>query len=208
MNEIEKEEILSISKELGEASLDSLLEDGIFKDIPFVGTGISVVKLIHSASDRILLTKIIHFINELELKNEQEIKEFKAKYFKYTDYDRIGSKILLTLERVDNLNKIKWLARSLRLFIGKEITKTEFLRLTSIINSAYVEDVLKIVAFDERDKITSTNDIIVERYALEHLFSIGLVGNFGFDSGTIGGENSGTIYSLNEFGKIMRNRII
>ena len=208
MNEIEKAEILSISKDLGEVGLDSLLEDGLFKDIPFVGTGISVVKLIHSASDRILLSKIIHFINELELKNEQEIKEFKVKYFKYTDYDRIGSKILLTLERADNLEKIKWLARSLRLFIGKEITKSEFLRLTSIINSAYVEDVLKIIAFDERDEITSTNDINIEKYELEHLLSIGLVSNFGFDGGTIGGQNSGTIYALNEYGKIVRNRII
>ncbi|MBU2920860.1 hypothetical protein KO504_05865 [Winogradskyella psychrotolerans] len=208
MNEIEKEEILSISKDLGEVGLDSLLEDGLFKDIPFVGTGISVVKLLHSASDRILLSKIIHFINELELKNEQEIKEFKAKYFKLTDYDRIGSKILLTLERADNLQKIKWLARSLRLFIGNEITKSEFLRLTSIINSAYVEDVLKIVAFDERNEITSNNDIKVEKYVLEHLFSIGLVGNLGINGGAVDRKNSGTIYALNEFGKIMRNKII
>ncbi|WP_426431461.1 hypothetical protein ACPX19_03265 [Winogradskyella sp. HB-48] len=184
------------------------MEDGLFNDIPFVGTGISVVKLIHSASDRILLSKIIHFINELKLKNEQEIKEFKIKYFKYTDYDRISSKILLSLERADNLQKIKWLARSLRLFIGKEITKSEFLRLTSIINSAYVEDVIKIVAFDERNEITSNNDINVEKYVLEHLFSIGLIGNLGIDGGAADGKNSGTIYVSNEFGRIMRKRII
>ena len=208
MNETEKEEILSISKDLGEVGLDSLLEDGLFKDIPFVGTGISVVKLIHSASDRILLSKIIHFINVLELKNEQEIKEFKVKYFKYTDYNKIGSKILLSIERADNLKKIKWLARSLRLFIGKEITKSVFLRLTSIINSAYVEDVLKIVAFDKQNEITSNNDINVEKYVLEHLFSIGLLGNVGIDGGTADGRSSGTIYALNEFGKIMRNKII
>ena len=75
MNEIEKNEILSISKDLGEVGLDSLLEDGLFKDIPFVGTGISVAKLIHSISDRILLTKLIHFINELDLKKSLQLGE-------------------------------------------------------------------------------------------------------------------------------------
>ena len=208
MNEIEKNEILSISKDLGEVGLDSLLEDGLFKDIPFVGTGISVAKLIHSISDRILLTKLIHFINELDLKNEEEITEFKRKYFKDKDYNRIGSKILLTLERADNLLKIKWLAKSLRLFIGKKITSNEFLRLTSIINSAYVEDVLKIVAFDKRKEITSNNDVNVKKYVLEHLFSIGLVGNLGIDGGESNGRNSGNIYALNEFGLIMRKKII
>jgi len=65
MNEVEKREILSLSKDLGEVGLDSLLENGLFKDAPIIGTGISIAKLINSVSDRILLTKIIHFINEL-----------------------------------------------------------------------------------------------------------------------------------------------
>ena len=73
LNETEKTEILSISKNLGEIGLDSLLGDGLFKDVPFISTGLSVTKLIRSVSDRILLTKIIHFINELGLKNQDEV---------------------------------------------------------------------------------------------------------------------------------------
>lgn len=207
MRDTEKNEILSLSKDLGELAIDSLLKDGIFKDIPFIGTGISVGKLLNSLSDRILLTKIIHFINELNLKDEQEVLLFKEKYFKDSDYSKIGSKILLTLEKTDEAIKIKWLAKSLRLFIDKEITNEEFLRISSIINSSYVTDILKINAFKELDTITSNNDLI-ESYSLDHLFSIGLLESRGIDGGSFDGSHSGTIYGFNYFGKIMIEKII
>ncbi len=207
MYELEKQEILSLSKDLGETAIDSLLNDGIFKDIPFIGAGISVVKLIKSASDRILLSKIICFINELNLKNQDEIDEFKEKYFKDSDYNQIGSKVLLILERADNITKIKWLAKSLRLFVDRGLDKQQFLRISSIINSAYTEDVKQIMIFDKRKEITSHNDLI-ETYILDHLFSIGLLENHGFDGGDAAGLNSGTIYTLNNFGKIIKEKII
>ena len=207
MNDTEKTEILSISKNLGELGLDSLLDDGLFKDIPFLSTGISVGKLLNSVSDRILLTKIIHFINELELKNHEEINDFKRKYFRDKDYSKIGSRILLILERSDNATKIKWLAKGLRLFIHKDLSKEQFLRLSSIINSAYVDDVERISVFNRREKITSHNDL-VETYVLDHLFSIGLLGSHGIDGGDAGGRYGGTIYALNTFGEIFNQKII
>ncbi|GAB3529215.1 hypothetical protein GCM10027443_08090 [Pontibacter brevis] len=207
MNETEKNEILSISKDLGEIGLDKLLEDGLFKDIPIIGTGISVVNLINSVSDKILLTKIIHFISELGLKNQEEVTEFKEKYLKDKDYSKIGSKILLVLERADSLTKIRWLAKSLRLFVCREISKDEFLRISSIINTAYVEDVIQIIIFDKREEITSHNDLI-DTYILDHLFSVGLLANQGIDGGDMTGTNAGTIYALNKFGKLMKEKII
>lgn len=207
MNETEKNEILSLSKDLGETAIDSLLVDGLFKDIPFIGSGISVAKLIKSASDRILLVKIIHFLNDLNLKNQKEIEEFKDKYFKDKDYKKVGSKVLLILERADNTTKMKWLAKSLRYFVDKELNRQQFLRLSSIINSAYSEDVLQISVFDKRAEITSQNDLI-DTYILDHLFSIGLLESHGFNGGDAAGVNSGTVYVLNDFGKIMKEKII
>ncbi len=203
----EKAEILSLSKDLGEIGLDSLLKDGIFKDIPVLGTILSVSKLCISVSDKILLSKLIHFINDLNLNNQQEIDDFKEKYFKDENYTKIGSKILLILERSDNETKINWLAKSLRLFVDKKINRYQFLRVSSIINSAYIEDIEKIIVFNVRHEITSQNDLI-ETYILDHLFSVGLLESHGFEGGGYNGENAGTIYALNEFGEIFINDII
>ena len=207
MNQVEKSEILSLSTGLGEAGIDSLLETGLFKDVPFIDTGISIVKLINSVSDRILLTKIIHFINYLDLKNQEEVDKFKEEYFKDKDYNKIGSKILLILERADNSTKIKWLAKSLICFVDGKISNEEFLRISSVINSAFVEDVSQIIVFDKRIKITSRNDLI-NTYILDHLFSVGLLESHGFDGGDVSGVNSGTVYSLNKFGRLMKEKII
>lgn len=207
MNETEKNEILNLSKDLGEVGIDSLLEDGIFKDVPFLGAGISIVRLINSVSDRILLAKIIHFINELELKNQKEVDKFKKEYFKDKQYHKIGSKILLILERADSLTKIKWLAKGFRLLVDRKVSKEDFLRISSIINAAFVEDVTHITVFDKRLEITSTNDLI-ETYILSHLFSIGLLESRGFTGGDVSGINSGTIYTLNRFGRFMKENIV
>lgn len=207
MNNVEKSEILSLSKDLGEFAIDSMLEDGLFKDIPLVGTGISFVKLLNSVSDRILLSKLIHFINELGLKDQDEVDEFKEKYFKDKDYAKFGSKILLVINQSDNVTKIKWLAKSLRLYVDRELTKEEFLRITSIINNAYVEDVQKISIFKHQNEILAHNDK-VETYVLDHLFSIGLLESHGLDGGDYGGENGGTIYRLNKYGNLFNQKII
>jgi len=141
------------------------------------------------------------------LKSQEEVDKFKEEYFKDKDYDKIGSKILLILERADNSTKIKWLAKSLRCLIDHKISKEEFLRISSVINSAFVEDVSQITVFDKRAKITSQNDLI-DTYILDHLFSVGLLGSHGFDGGDFSGVNSGTVYSLNKFGRLMKEKII
>lgn len=202
-----KNELLSLSTNLGEIALDSILSDGIFKDIPIVGSLISFGKLTYSISDYFLLTRIIHFINELDLKTQDEIDKFKKKYFKDKDYNKIGSKILLAIEKADEQKKLKWLAKCLRLLIDRKITRSNFMRLTTIITNAFVEDVEKLKVFDEREEITSENDII-ETYILDQLFSLGLLEMHGFDAGDISGVNSGTVYALNEFGKIVNDKIL
>lgn len=202
-----REELVSLSSNLTEVAIDSILSDGIFKDIPIVGTIISVAKLGKTASDSLLLIRLIKFVNELDLKSDDEIKEFKTKYFKDKDYPQIGSKLLLILEKVDDEAKVRWLAKSLRLLLDKTIDRKQFLRIASIINSSFAEDVESLKVFEQRERITSTNDL-VDSYILNHLYSIGLLDSGGVDGGDLEGKNSGSVFVLNEFGHIFVNHIL
>ncbi len=207
MDKKSKDELLALSTNLGENALDSIISDGIFKEFTIIGPIISLWKLTRSIYDYFLFSRIILFINELDLKNQNEIDELKRIYFKDNDHKKIGAKLLLTLEKADDIKKIKWLAKCFRLFLDKIIIKGEFMKLTSIINNAYVEDVEKIIVFDQRQEITSQNDII-ETYVLDHLFSIGLLTNLGFDGGEYSGQNSGAVYCLNAFGQKFKDMVI
>lgn len=207
MNSIEKTELQNLSGNLGEILIDSILVEGIFKELPLFATLTSVAKLTASVSDRILLKKLEVFINNLNIKSDEEIEEFKEKYFKVSDYKRIGEKLLLSLERADSSIKISWLSKILLLLLSKEIQRSDFMRLSSIITGCYISDVSKITVFSERNEIRSSNTLI-ETYSLDHLYSVGLIETRGFDGGNAAGENSGTIYGLNHFGEIFLKKII
>jgi len=203
-----KPEISSISINLMEVAIDSIFKDGILRDIPFVSTLFSIGKMSKTVTDTLLLNRIICFIEELDFKNIDQIEEFKERYFKNDNYQKIGSRVLLSLEKADDETKIKWIARSFRIFINKEIDKGIFLRLSSIINGAFVSDVEKIVIFNDKESIVS-NDQEVESYVLDHLFSIGLLENIGTDGGSsFDRNNGGIIYRLNIFGEVMLNKIL
>ena len=207
MDKVINEKLVSLSANLGEAALDSVISDGIFKDIPILGTVISVGKIGYTIVDSWNIGKIIKFINNLDLKNENDINDFKEKYFKDKDYVKIGEKIFSILERSHDEIKIKWLAKCFRQFLDRKLNKDDFMRLMSIINNAYVSDVEKIGVFDTKNKITSINNLI-ESYVLDHLYSIGLLEQCGFDGGDFEGINSGTVYTLNKFGLLLKDIVL
>ena len=56
--------IADVGIEFAELGIDSILSDGILKDIPIVGTIVGVGKLAHNVHDRNLLRQTLPFINE------------------------------------------------------------------------------------------------------------------------------------------------
>ena len=204
----EKEDLLSIVSDLSEVAVDSVLKDGLLKDIPVFGIGFSVANLILSASDKILLNKLLRFLKELGFRSQKEIEIFKEKYFKDKDYKHIGAQLLYIIERSDDEEKIKLLAKLLRLFIDQSIDKMEYLRLASIVNNSFPYDLYQIRVFKKYPEITSQNKNI-ETYILDHLFSIGLLESHGTDSGGVSEDSdSGTIYALNKFGTIILEKVL
>ncbi|MBT1711241.1 hypothetical protein KK062_23555 [Fulvivirgaceae bacterium PWU5] len=207
MNKESETELISLSTNLGEAALDSLLKDGLFKDIPVIGSLLSIGKLTKSVCDILLLKRILIFINELHIKDQRDIDELKEKYFKDEDFQEIGSKILFLLERADDAKKIGWQAKLFRIYLDGKISKSKYMRLSSLIANSFAPDAEQISIFLNKKSITSNNGRI-DHYVLEHLFSIGLISNAGFDGGDAAGNNSGVIYQLNDFGKIFLYQVL
>lgn len=205
------EDIVSIATDFGEIALDSIMDDGILKDIPIVGNVVKVLKLGKSVTDSVLLYKIKMFVNNLEFKSQEEIDDFKSKYLKIEDYQSIGSKIILFLNSADDEKKIKWLSKLLKIYVDKKINKQDFLRLTMIINNSFPDYIESLLYFKDKTEILSDNNY-VEQYILEHLYSIGCLSYTGFDGGEVKEHTayfeSGNRYSLTKFGKILLDYII
>lgn len=76
MNEIKKlsnsleqtlkdSDLQSVTIDLAETFSDTLLNDGLLKDIPIIGTIVGLTKTAISLNDRLLIKKLIYFISEL-----------------------------------------------------------------------------------------------------------------------------------------------
>lgn len=77
---ISQEEV-SIVSDLGEIALDSVLKDGLLKDIPFVSTAISLYRIGNSIREREHIRKLASFLDEIRLHtvNESEREEYLSK---------------------------------------------------------------------------------------------------------------------------------
>jgi len=56
----------NIVSDFAELSVDSILQEGVLKDIPIVSTLISLTKVGISINDKLFLKKILYFINNIK----------------------------------------------------------------------------------------------------------------------------------------------
>ena len=78
LSESINDNILSILSNASEIALDSILEDGLLKEIPFFTTLISVYHIGHQFSELHYLKKLAIFIDEI---NKNSIEEDKRKHY-------------------------------------------------------------------------------------------------------------------------------
>ena len=73
--------ITDVGIEFAELGIDSILSDGVLKDIPIVGTIVGVGKLAHNVHDRNLLRQTLTFIKEFNRSsiNSGKIEKYRKK---------------------------------------------------------------------------------------------------------------------------------
>lgn len=126
---------------LAEIFSDSLIEDGIAKDIPIIGTVIGLGKASMGIKEILFLKKIIYFI--VELKNISATKRHKM-------IDRIdnsgrfrtkvGEKLLYIIDKCEDFEKSQIIALLFSAFLSERISYDEFLRASHIVDQVILED--------------------------------------------------------------------
>lgn len=135
-----------IGTDLSELVLDRLLDDGLVKDIPIVGTIFSAGKAIVGIKDRLFLKKVIYFISELSEISQSKRKEMIERINTSGDYKlKVGEKLLFIIERCEDHEKAAIIAKMFAAFIKEQITYEEFLRAASIIDRVMQNDLLWVL---------------------------------------------------------------
>lgn len=160
-----------------EIGIDSLMNEGILKEIPIVNTIVGVLKIGKNVHDRNLLKQTLIFINEF---NNNQISRDKLEQYKITiasnpkrSEEELG-RILLLLNNFIDKEKSIMLAKIFKAYIGKIINWNEFCEYSEIINRLFIQDInlLNMIYDGKVSDTTNRGDI----YRVERLNSLGIIG--------------------------------
>jgi hypothetical protein len=165
-----------------------------------------IIQIKDSVVDYYFTKKLKNFLFGLEDISENKRNKFFGKFKNQKSLERLGFKIINIINNSDDENKCILMGKLFSLYIKEEINIRFYFRICHLINNSYYEDLIELTQFTNENKILTGNSVANEE-VLDSLFNDGFLNNEGIDGGNAKGENGGTIYSINEYGKVIRDII-
>ncbi|MEP6017840.1 MAG: hypothetical protein ABJ251_05055 [Paracoccaceae bacterium] len=131
---IESNEVVGIASDVVEVGLDSLLDEGVLRDLPIFGWLAGLSKTFGSVRDALFARKVVHFLNQLPSLTEEQRLQTLAKLKANDKPERIGQTIISFLERSENENKPGIFGRLWCALARNEISETEFWTLCNVVD--------------------------------------------------------------------------
>lgn len=160
---------------MAELGIDSLLDDGIFKDVPIVSTLIGLGKTAQNIHDRNLLKQALKFINTFNEKSidSEKLEKYKKRLNAKPKFaeEELG-RILILLNSFIDLKKSEILAKFYRAYVEEKISWDTFCEFADVVSRLFVNDInLLINIFTQ--KISDTS--MCKNHQIQRLQSLGLI---------------------------------
>ena len=158
-----------------ELGIDSLLDDGLFKDIPIVSMLVGVKNTYQNIHDRNLLKQTLTFIKQFNSGTINEEKLNKYKKMLHEDSKKAEKelgRVLIILNSTIDMEKSQMLANLYKSYINEKINWNLFCEFSEIIKMLFLND-FNIIRLIYSKQITDTSGI--EIYPIDRLSSLGLV---------------------------------
>ena len=173
LSESISDESCSILAEIGEISIDAVLNDGLLKDIPIVSTTISLFKIGSSIRERHHLTKLIAFIQQMNegIMNEDQRKKYQEAL--KDDCQKRNKEIaylLIIIDRYLHIDQSRYLAKIFSAYLDEKIKWQKVVEYSEIINRLLPSDynLLKSKSSYHSSKDQNTD-------TLQRLIALGLI---------------------------------
>jgi hypothetical protein len=180
------------SRELGdvvfdstEVALDSVLSEGVLRELPVVGMLVKLAKAGQSVAEQLFIRKLLRFLLELGKVSVEERAKLLARYPDGTkEQSDLGENLLLALERLDDIHKPALLARFFVAYIREQVDYSTFSRLAQALERFNLSLMPHLRWFYTREGPTTTiSEDVEHELSLAGLLTVSLEG-----SGTLGGS--------------------
>ena len=159
---IKTEEIQNVSSDIVEVIIDSVLEDGLLKDIPIIGSIVGLGKGIMCIQDRLFTKKLLVFLEKLKsIPENQRIKQIEKIENNHSEKIKVGEKLLYIIQDCDDHLKSVFIGLLFAAYLSEEIEYDSFKRCSDCIIKAYIDDIYFVVESDYiRLSIEESQDLI------------------------------------------------
>jgi len=188
---------LSAAANIAEVGLDAVLNEGVLREIPILGTIVGVSRAGGAIRDRIYLKKVARFLTALSTAGELERESFMKNLGDQDSRIRFSESVLMLIERADDIRKADLIGYLWASCARDEIKYSDAVRLCYMVNRAFYTDLefLQNMKFGVQGEDTPI---------AEALFSSGLVSDFGFCGGNFSDRlSAGTRFGRNKYGDML-----
>jgi len=129
-------------------ALNKVLDGSVIEKIPVLGTIAKAVNIGMSIRDQLFENKLERFLTDLSRINLDEIKEFNEQMNNDPELQaKVGKKVLLLLERMDDMEKPSLLAKAFKCYMKSEINFDKFSLIGRAVDRCTVSGLKKLTDF-------------------------------------------------------------
>jgi hypothetical protein len=144
-------DLSTIAVDLGEVALDSVLDEGLLRDIPVLGTIVNLAKAVSSIRDRVFLVKIRAFFEPCASLTDGERASFHDRMQKDPAFKaKVEEVLVLYLDKCDALKKAQIFGAVFIGLVRNAIDIETFHRVIYCVDQSFVMD---IAALDRYPKV-------------------------------------------------------
>lgn len=145
---IGKSNLSDLALDTTEALLDQLLQGGLLRDIPFVGSLVNLTKAGVDISNYLFLRKTARFLYYLKDVPEEERRRFIVQLGVDEKFKkRVGENLFLLLHRLDDMQKPELLGRVFKAYMEGKIDNLTFQKLSAAVDRIRIYNVPYLLEF-------------------------------------------------------------
>ncbi len=192
---IESPNLIKISSDAAELTLDQMLDQGLLRDIPIFGCFVNFIKAGLDIKNYLFLKKVYSFLSHFkDIPEKKRIKFVEELKGNDPFRKKIGQNLLLVLDKLNDMSKPDMLGRVFKAYIEEEIDFLNLSRLSNAIEKINIHDISFLVSYySGQEKVD--NSVEDPRQALTNCGLLML-----FPSASIGG--GGFFYKRNNLGEL------
>jgi hypothetical protein len=188
-------DLAPVAQELGEIAIDSVIKEGALRDIPIIGSLVSLWKAQASVKEHLYLKKLLAFLSQLSKASLEERSAFVEKALKTgKSKEQFGEAIPHLIEHANSTEKTDLYGRFFLAHIRGEYEYEEVMKICSLIDFSFLPELRMLPLFMR----AQAEDVLLT----SELYRSGFLSLAGLDGGSFTNpDDGGPEYAINWYGE-------